>query len=107
MTNQTNMKKSLIFIVLAVGILCGCQSLQGKYSKTTTAQLQLRHEQLVEYLNSEKKSFEFHLGNPMFQSDPRKDRIEEKEGIETELLRRYQSGDQAAFLPMFTKDSPK
>jgi hypothetical protein len=98
------MKKSLIFIVLAVGILCGCQSLQGKYSKTTTPQLQLRHEQLVEYLNSEKKSFEFHFGNPMFQSDPRKDRIEEKEDIETELLRRYQAGDKTAYLPMFPQN---
>jgi len=94
--------KTHFLCVLIISLLCGCATtLQEKYSSTTTPQLKLKHTQLAEYLVSEKKGFEFHFGNPLFSKDERPDRIKEKEEIEQELLRRYQSGDKAAYLPIF------
>src|SRR5258708_2459228 len=65
---------SALIVLLAVG----CSSIQHKYAKTTTAQLQLKHNQIVEYLGTEQKGFEFKFGPPAFmmmQGNPREDKI--------------------------------
>lgn len=92
------MKPALV-IVCAI-FLVGCATL----SKQSTSELKLRHAQLEQYLASEKKGFEFKFGPPLamaIMGDERQDRIEEKESIERELLRRWKHGDKDAHLPIF------
>lgn len=91
-------------LALALILFCGCASVQKRYASTSTQQLQLRHHQIVKYLDATKGQFSFKFGPPgymMMQGDPRADRIKELEEIEQELFRRYNSGDSAAHLPMF------
>lgn len=96
------MKRFLLALVVV--ILCGCASVQKRYSNTSTPQLQLRRTQIVQYLDADSGRMEFKFGPPgfmMMQGNPRADRIKEKEEIEQELFRRYQIGDSAAYLAMF------
>lgn len=91
-------------LALALILFCGCASVQKRYASTSTQQLHLRHHQIVQYLDATKGQFSFKFGPPgymMMQGDPRADRIKELEEIEQELLRRYHTGDSAAYLPIF------
>jgi hypothetical protein len=98
--HQISMRHTLT-ILCSLALLFGCTS-TPKCAKTDTSQLQLRHQQCVDFLNGEKKQWEVKFGNPLFMGDGgRADRIKEKEEIEGELLHRYQAGDQRAYLPMF------
>ena len=96
------MKKTLFFLATII-LLCSCGTLESKYANTTTTQLKLRHTQCVQFLTQEKKSLDIRIGSSPFGMGDggRKDRINEKEEIENELLRRYQAGDKDAYLPMF------
>ena len=92
------------FFPLIVGamLFCGCAT--TNYTKTSTAELKLRHTQCVEYLTAEKKQWELKFGSPLqmaMMGDPRRDRIEEKERVEKELLKRWKAGDKEAYLPVF------
>ncbi len=91
--------------VLLILFLFGCASIEKKYERRSTAELKLRHAQCVQFLNAEKKEFEFKFGPPlamaMMGDGGRGDRIKEKEELEKELLRRYQAGDKDAYLPIF------
>lgn len=57
------------------------------------SELKLRRVQLMEQLSG------WEIGSGA--QSHRKDMFEEKEQIERELLRRYQAGDKAAYLPVF------
>jgi len=100
--SNTRVMKTNALLVLVL-ILTGCASIQSKYANTTTPEMQLRHRQIEEWLVSEKNGMDIKIGSPfmMMGDGGRKDRINEKEEIEKELLRRYQSGDKAAYLAMF------
>jgi hypothetical protein len=92
--------------LLLVLFLFGCATTpEKKYTKTSTAELKLRHTQCVEFLTAEKKNIDIKFGPPlamaMMGDGGRGDRIKEKEEIEHELLRRYQAGDKDAYLPIF------
>jgi hypothetical protein len=95
-----------IIRVLVLMMVVGCATTpEQKYVNTTTAELKLRHTQCVQFLVAEKKEIDIKFGPPlamaMMGDGGRGDRIKEKEEIEKELLRRYQSGDKSAFLPIF------
>jgi hypothetical protein len=66
-----------------------------KYARTTTQDLQLRHQQDEDFLAT--APFEPHI----LMRTHAEIRTEEKEGIESELLHRWRAGDQGAYLPMF------
>jgi hypothetical protein len=71
-----------LLLLLAVVLLAvGCASESKRLQSVSTPELKLRHTQLVE-----------EVAQP-----PR-----EKEKIEFELLRRWQAGDRAAYLPQFS-----
>lgn len=87
-------------LLLSLFLLVGCAGL----SKTPTSELKFRHNQIIQYLNTERRGFEFKAGPPWMGGvgSEREGRIKEKEEIERELLRRYHSGDAAAHLPIFS-----
>lgn len=98
--------KPLVFAFgLVLGLCTGCgtgfmglETVQSHYARYSTPELQLKHNQCVDYLN--RNTWEFHFG--MMSGDGnRQDRIKEKENLETELLRRYTAGDKQAYLPIF------
>ena len=68
-------------LLAVVFLAVSCASDNKKIQSMTTPELKLRHTQLVE-----------EVAQP-----PR-----EKEKIEFELLRRWQAGDRAAYLPQFS-----
>ncbi len=87
------------------GLLVGCATptLQEEYSKTSTAELELRHARCARLLSLEKQYIDFRLGPPLamaIMDDGRSDRIKEKEKTGKELLRRGQAGDKDAYLPI-------
>ena len=68
--------------LLAVALLAvGCASESKRIQSVSTPELKLRHTQLVEEVVQPPK---------------------EKEQIEFELLQRWQAGDRAAYLPVFS-----
>lgn len=86
-----------LLLVSVIACATGCASVESKNRKKPTSELLLRHRQLTDYLNNEKKDWEIQVGHPLFMGDGgRKDRIKEREAIEVELLRRYEAGDQLA-----------
>lgn len=89
--------KLFVTFLLMFLFACASTTLEQKYAKTSTAELKLRHAQCVDFLSSQKNAIivKFSPG------DGRRDRIREKEEIEKELLRRYQTGDKGAYLPIF------
>lgn len=93
--------KTIIGILL-IACCFGCAT--SRMQKASTDDLKLRHAQLVESLSG--SQFNMRFGPPImmaFAGDGgRQDRINEKERIERELLRRYKSGDQRAYLAMFS-----
>lgn len=93
-----------LFVVTVLFLIVGCASPEKKLSREGTTELKLRHQQCLDYLRAERKDFEFKFGPPLamaIQGDPRKERIEEKERLERELLRRWKAGDAEAYLPIF------
>lgn len=66
-------------------VVIGCTSMADKIRSTPTAELKLRHEQLVYRLNGAE-------WGPGARSH-REDLFKEKEEIERELLRRQEAGD--------------
>jgi hypothetical protein len=104
----TTMKISACLLCAAMAVLIGCASTpQKKYSKASTSELRLKHSQLVEALGPDVRSSEFSYHPPglagLAFSNPKEERIKEKQEIEVELLRRYQGGDQSAHLAIFDK----
>lgn len=97
------MKRLLHYLsVLFIVLLVSCAG--GKFSKRSTADLKLRHAQIIEALGMDANRIDVKIGHPFFMgSGDRKDRIEEKENIERELLRRYEAGDKGAHLPIFDR----
>jgi hypothetical protein len=97
--------KYLPLLVLLIFIGCATTTPEQKYSKTSTAELRLRHAQCEQFLTAEKKNIDIKFGPPlamaMMGDGGRGDRIKEKEEIEKELLRRYQAGDKDAHIPIF------
>jgi hypothetical protein len=94
-----------ITAICLCGLLFGCATPapQEKYSRTSTAELELRHAQCVQFLSPEKLDIDIRLGPPLAMAmtdDGRTDRIKEKKEIEKELLRRYQAGDKDAYRPI-------
>lgn len=90
----------LSVLVLSV-VLCGCASTDGKRDTRSTSELHLRRNQIVQALGEESK-IEIDFLKPIWMRGPtRADRIEEKEEIERELLRRWKNGDKEAYLPLF------
>ncbi|MGH7984572.1 MAG: hypothetical protein ACREFF_15725 [Candidatus Udaeobacter sp.] len=71
-----------LLLLLAVVLLAvGCASESKRLQSVSTPELKLRHTQLVEEVAQPPK---------------------EKEQIEFELLQRWQAGDRAAYLPVFS-----
>jgi hypothetical protein len=71
-----------LLLLLAVVLLAvGCASESKRIQSVSTPELKLRHTQLVEEVAQPPK---------------------EKEQIEFELLQRWQAGDRAAYLPVFS-----
>ena len=83
-------------------------------ARLSTSELKLRHRQCVEYLDRHSGAVvgggvNVRLGAMPWESkedneDVKEEmaaRVEEKEAIERELLRRWQAGDKKAFLPGF------
>jgi hypothetical protein len=71
----------LVQLLAVVFLVVSCASDNKNIQSMSTAELKLRHTQLVEEV----------------QQPPR-----EKEKIEFELLWRWQAGDKAAYLPQFS-----
>jgi hypothetical protein len=89
-------------LIVAVLFLVGCVTPESKFAKSTSGELKLRRQQLVEALGS--SGGEFRFGNPIalaMMGNPREDRIREKEEIERELYRRWKEGDSSAKLDHF------
>lgn len=82
-------------VLLCVLLFCGCANLQ----KQETSSLKLRHAQLVEALSVSHFNVSF---GPFGGGDGgRQGKIDEKERIERELLRRYKGGEEGAYLAIF------
>lgn len=82
----------MLFIVACA--LVGCATTpEKKYLKVGSAELKLMHSQLVEALgpNVQSSDVSFHPPGMMglYFSNPKEERIKEKQEIERELLRRY------------------
>jgi hypothetical protein len=73
------MKLLQLFAVVLLAV--GCASESKRIQSVSTPELKLRHTQLVEEVAQPPK---------------------EKEQIEFELLQRWQAGDRAAYLPVFS-----
>lgn len=84
--------KNLLVLLLAFAI-AGCASMppEQKFSKFSTAQLQLRRQQLHEEIPD--MIFKFGIFGNDFEKEKK-----EKRDIEMELLRRYEAGDEKAQL---------
>lgn len=86
-------------------VFAGCATPEKKYAHVSTPELQLRRQQCVDFIAAKSNRTEFKFGPPlamaMMGDGGLQDRIEEKEKIERELLRRYRAGDAEAFLPIF------
>jgi hypothetical protein len=85
--------------------LVGCAS-DREFLRQSTQDLKLRHAQIAQSLGYDKDQPDIDFIKPIWMRGPSKsERIEEKEKIERELLRRWQSGDQGAYLPIFGRQS--
>lgn len=94
--------------LLSLILIIGCASTpEKKYRKTSTDQLRLKHSQLVEALGPDVRSSDFSYTPPGLAGlafrNPKEERIREKQEIEVELLRRWQTGDKSAHLPLFDR----
>lgn len=90
------------FILLLAVLLVGCSSIEKKIAQTSTPELKLRHQQLASSLGYDKNQPDIDFLKPVWMRGPSKsERIEEKEAIERELLRRYSAGDSNAKLDIF------
>lgn len=96
----------LITTLFITILLIGCASpevaLQKRYHRKSTVELKLRRQQLLDDVG--RGGFDLRFGSPLalaMMGNPREGKIKEKEEIERELLRRYASGDRAAWLPIF------
>ncbi len=93
---------ALLAIVFCLGFFGCATTPQKKYASVSTAELKLRHTQLAQALTGETGQPDIEWIKPIWARGPsRADRINEKETIEFELLRRWKAGDQEAFLPAF------
>ncbi len=97
--------KTLIVFVASLLLFVGCaytpenqirRAVERSDAKKTTAQLKLRHAQL----ERETGGSHFEWGGAY---GDRQAKVREMERIERELMRRYKSGDQEAFLPIFAR----
>lgn len=100
--------KTTPWMLLALFLLFGCASTpQKKYSGVSTESLRLKHNQCVEALGPDYRSSDFNYTPPGLAGlafrNPKEERIKEKQELEEELLRRWQTGDQAAHLAIFDK----
>ena len=97
-----------VWISLCLFLLVGCASAEKKYATTRTAELKLRHAQILESLGYDQNQPDIDFLKPVWMRGPsRPQRLEEKETIERELLRRWQAGDNEAFLPIFGSGQKK
>jgi hypothetical protein len=87
-----------IVLLAAILVLTGCANL-AYYHHQTTAELKLHHLELTQQLSGGGSHFYFSTG-PL-DPDPRDIAIAELRHTDDELLRRWQAGDQGAFLPEF------
>ena len=92
--------RSLAILCALTALAVGCASPEKKYSGKSDAELKLRHTQLVEEIAQPRGWNSDHFGG---STESRKGETKERERIEVELLRRYQAGDQAAYLPQFSR----
>lgn len=90
------MKK--VFVAAIALLAISCASVDKKVHSMSTSELKLRHAQLVEEIGQPLGWSSDHFGG---STESRKHQIKEKEKIEFELLRRWQSGDKSAYLPSF------
>jgi hypothetical protein len=87
-----------IALLAALALAIGCASTpENQYASASTPELKLRHTRLMEVIGDE-PSASIKLGEQLATM-----MVADARGIERELLRRYQAGDQAAHLPIFDK----
>jgi hypothetical protein len=88
--------RPLLTLILPLFLFAGCMTMRTQ--KGTTAELQLRHNQLVAMNGGGR----FYIGpTDLFGNNPMVRDQDEQHMVELELLHRWQSGDRAAYLPMF------